>query len=324
MRSLVVALVVGVLSSVTARADPEKPWARGVSEQEQAAALAIYREGNAEFEEARYAQALAKYREAIKHWDHPAVRFNMAVSLVNLDQPLEAYESLTAALQYGDAPLGAEAYAQALTYKKLLDGQLTHLRVTCDIDGAIVTLDGQPLLSGKGDAARLLLPGAHQVVASKPGYLTETTPLVLVPGKEQVHAVKLQKLVVRTRMVRRWDARTPWLFVGAGAGALVLGGVLEYQAHNDYRSFDDQVQLQCPLGCGPNMPAGMQQVAASTQSLKTKARVENIAGVSLLAAGGAAVAVGLVGVYLNLPRSVVEHAPVVTPTGNGALATWVW
>jgi hypothetical protein len=323
VRWLAVVVLVGVVST-SVHAEPDKPWAQGVSEQEQAAALAIYKAGNAEFEESRYAQALAKYREAIQHWDHPAVRFNMAVSLVNLDQPLEAYESLTAALRFGDAPLGAEAYAQALTYKKLLDGQLTHLRVTCDLDGATVTLDGQPLFAGKGEATKLLRPGSHQVVASKPGYLTETAPLVLVPGKEQIHAVKLQKIEVHTHLVRRWSARTPWLVVGAGAGALVLGGVLDLQARSDFQSFDDQVALQCPAGCSASMPPGMQQVAAATRSLQTKARVENIAGVSLLAVGGAAVVAGLVGVYLNLPRSVVEHAPLVVPTGNGAMASWTW
>lgn len=306
------------------RAEPDKPWAQGVSEQEQAAALAIYREGNTEFEESRYAQALAKYREALKHWDHPAVRFNMAVALVNLDQPLEAYEHLTAALKYGDQPLGAEGYAQALTYKKLLEGQLTHLRVTCDVDGASVSLDGHPLFSGKGDKTMLLLPGSHEIVAAKPGFMTETTPLVLVPGKEIVHAVKLAKLEVKTRMVRRWNARAPWLIVGAGAGALVLGGVLDLQARSDYQSFDNQVALQCPAGCGPTMPTGMQKVSSSTESLRTKARVENIGGVSLLAVGGAAVAAGLVGVYLNLPRSVVERAPVVVPTANGAAAMWTF
>src|SRR5215813_4735696 len=100
-------MVLAILISGSAFAD-DKPWAAGVPDKEQAAALAIYRDGNAEFEESRYAQALAKYREAIKHWDHPAIRFNMAVSRVNLDQPLDASEDLDAAIKYGAAPLGAE------------------------------------------------------------------------------------------------------------------------------------------------------------------------------------------------------------------------
>src|SRR5262249_45044475 len=148
MRRMQIAIVlVLAATSVRARAD-DKPWAVGVPQAEQDSALAMYRDGNGEFEESRYAQAVTKYREAGKHWDHPAIRFNMAVSLINLDQPLEAYENLTAALKFGAAPIGNEAFAQAQTYKKLLDGQLTHLKITCDVDGAEVTLDGQPILHG--------------------------------------------------------------------------------------------------------------------------------------------------------------------------------
>jgi len=47
-------------------------------------------------------------------------------------------------------------------------------------------------------------------------------------------------------------------------------------------------------------------------------------GVSLLVVGGAGVAAGLVGVYLNLPRAVVEHAPAIAPTPGGAVASLRW
>jgi len=310
---LAAVLLAIALAGGRAQAD-DKPWAAGVSEQDQAAALAMYRDGNTEFEGSRYAQALAKYREAVKHWDHPAIRFNMAVALINLDQPLEAYESLERAMKFGADPLGAEGFAQAVTYKKLLDGQLTHLRVTCDSDGAEVTLDGKPFLKCKGEAARMLVPGEHQVVASKQGYQTETAALVLVPGKEHVHVVHLAP--VATKLVRRWSANRPWIVVGIGAGAALLGGVFELQSRSDYDAFDKYVMTACPAGCGPTMPVDMGQ--------KSKAHIENIAGVSLLAAGGLTAVAGLVGVYLNIPRPVLEHAPVVMPTGGGATATMEW
>lgn len=324
MRVLAIAIVMMSVHVAGAGGSADKPWAAGVSEAEQTLALSIYKEGNAEFEESRYAQALTKYREAVKHWDHPAIRFNMAVSLVNLDQPLEAYDALEHALKYGDAPLGADAYAQGLTYKKLLEGQLTHLRVTSDIPGAEVSLDGKPLLSGPGDVTQLLTPGAHQLVASKAGFLTETTPLVLLPGKETSHAVKLLPLKVSTKLVRRWKASTPWLVVGLGAGLVAVGGVAEYLAHQEYATYDQLVAAQCPNGCGPMMPDGMTAVAPSTQSHKTTGLVENVAGVSLLAVGGSVAIAGLVGVYLNQPRSVIEHGPTIAPmTGaTGVSARW--
>ena len=47
---------------------------------------------------------------------------------------------------------------------------------------ARVTFDGQPFITCPGQATRRVLPGQHQVVASKQGFVTETTDLVLVPG----------------------------------------------------------------------------------------------------------------------------------------------
>jgi hypothetical protein len=318
------AVVIALVWVGTAWAEPAKPWAAGVPEAEQTTALAMYREGNTEFQESRYAQALVKYRDALKHWDHPAIRFNMAVCLVNLDQPLEAYEHLTAALKYNDAPIGADAYAQGLTYKKLLLGQLANLKVTSDVDGAEVTLDGKPVLKGKGEATQMVVPGAHQVVAAKPGFVTETAALVLLPGKDTVHAVHLLPIVISTHMVRRWNARTPWIVLASGVGGLALGGIVELSSRSEYHTYDQLLVAQCPHGCGslPGQPA----LDPDTQSHETRAKVENVFGVSLLTLGSAAVVAGLVGVYLNLPRSVVEHGPTIAPAvgaaGTGASLSW--
>jgi len=326
MRSLG-ALVFCVLAATAARADDPKPWAAGVSDAEQAKALDIYRKGNAEFEESRYAQALALYRDAIKHWDHPAIRFNMAVCLVNLDQPLEAYEALEHALAFHDAPLGADAYAQGLTYKKLLLGQLGHLRVDCKTPGAAATLDGQPIAC-PGETTKLLLPGAHQIVASKSGFVTATTPVVLLPGKEMEQSVELEPLRIKTHTERRWSASAPWILVGAGAGAALIGGAIDVLSHSEYQTYDQLVAVQCPSGCGPQMPVGMQKVAASTESHRSNADIEKVVGLSLLGVGGAVAIAGLVGVYLNQPRPVIDTAPTVAPMigagGAGATATWCW
>src|SRR5262245_48307466 len=76
-------------------AAPEtRPWAVGVAPEAQSAALQLFKQGNSLFAESQHAAALAKYREALKVWDHPAIRYNAAVALVNLDQPLLAYENL--------------------------------------------------------------------------------------------------------------------------------------------------------------------------------------------------------------------------------------
>lgn len=310
-------VIVMVGASAAAQPTGEKPWAKNVPEDKQKLALALYKEGNGEFTESRYAQALTKYRAALEHWDHPAIRFNMAVSLINLEEPLEAFEHLESALRFGEDPLGGELHAQGLTYKKLLLGRLAKLEVSCDEAGADVTLDGKLFVKGPGKASRFVMPGDHQLVTSKPGFLTETTQLVLMPGKDTTHAVKLRTLEdAKTKLVRRWKSRTPWVVVGIGGGTAALGAIALYLSKQEFATYDQLVKAQCP--CPPGTPPD--------NSYETRGRIMNVTGVSLLAVGGAFVVGGLIGVYLNVPKRVVERVPVITPTISkqvaGASVRW--
>jgi hypothetical protein len=81
------------LPSIPLKDRQSRPWAASVSARDQAIARELYGAGNQEFVESRYAPALKKYREAITHWDHPAIRFNMAVALINLERPVEASDN---------------------------------------------------------------------------------------------------------------------------------------------------------------------------------------------------------------------------------------
>lgn len=197
-------------------------WAEGVPEAEQAIAREAYALGNAEFAESRFAQALTKYREAIKHWDHPAIRFNMAVCLINLGQLLEARDDLERSLAYGAAPLGGDSYAQGLTYRTLLDGQLGHVEATCTEAGAVVTLDGKLLFAAPGSARRHVLPGAHQLAAAKPGFRAAEVTFEAAAGKPVRYDLQpLPELAqrrwrywkhlvaVRDQRQRRWLAPDP-------------------------------------------------------------------------------------------------------------------
>ncbi len=93
-----VAALVTVMAAQRAQAQVTEgsgdPWAAGVPPERRATALRLFRLGNGFFENARYAEALRHYRDAIRSWDHPAIRFNMAVCLVNLDDPLGAHYAL--------------------------------------------------------------------------------------------------------------------------------------------------------------------------------------------------------------------------------------
>lgn len=90
-----------------------RPWARGVSEAAQQAALARFTEGNTLLLAGKMADAAARYRDALTHWDHPAIAFNLAVALIDLDAPVEQQRALVKALRFGVAPLDPEKFARA-------------------------------------------------------------------------------------------------------------------------------------------------------------------------------------------------------------------
>ena len=286
-----------------------RPWAANVAQEQRDRALRIFEEGNKLFEDSQHAAALAKYREALKSWDHPAIRYNAATALIQLDQPLGAYENLERALRYGAAPFTAENYDQALTYRKLLRGQLAELKVTCAEQNAEVTLDGQSLFMSPAEATRWLLPGAHQLVARKAGFLTETRSLNLLPGKPLVEQLSLQEnRPLPAKTVRRWAMWKPWTVLGAGAVLALAGVPVILDAKKNIDAFDREIG-SCPL------PASCMPIAPSQQALDARDRshVESVVAVSMFVVGGALMAGGTAMLIRNQPR-VVSDEPRVQAT----------
>jgi tetratricopeptide (TPR) repeat protein len=335
-RALAIAAALAVAVSVEARpkkaqpvdapppsSSPEtRPWAEGVTPENQTAALALFKEGNALFAESQHAAALAKYRDALRLWDHPAIRYNAAVALINLDQPLAADAELDSALRFGDAPLGPDTYKQALLYKKLLSGQLADLHVACDEPGAEVTLDGERLFVAPGDKTLRLLPGAHSLVARKAGYLDATHALQLPPGKKTDESIKLVSLAsLPTRTVRRWAAWKPWVLFGAGVVVAAVGVPLMLDAKSNYDKFDQTINTQCPSGCAPSA------LPTTAVEARDRAKAENGAALAMFGVGGAAAVAGVVMLILNTPHAEVRRpmpvalAPVLGPSLAGLTAS---
>jgi hypothetical protein len=275
----------------------DRPWATGVPEDAQNRALALFAEGNRLFENSEHAAALVKYREALKSWDHPAIRYNAAVTLIDLDQPLGANENLEQALRYGDAPFNPEKHQQALTYRKLLRGQLAELKVTCVEPEAEITLDGATLFTAPGEAARWVLPGPHQLVARKSGFLSATRSLSLLPGKPALEALSLQPIqTLRTRLVRRWPEWKPWAVLGSGALLALIGVPLLRDAKNNIDAYDAGVRDTCSTGCSS---AALPQAVLYARD---RGHTENVVAISLFAVGGAVIASGVVLLVLNQPH----------------------
>jgi hypothetical protein len=313
--SVRILFVLFVASSIAyAQPAEPKPWAAGVSDAEQKAALELYEQGNADFQAARFAQAIARYKEALKHWDHPAIHFNMAVCFINLDSPLEAKEHLDRALAYGADPLGPDLYAQGITYKHSIDGQISHLKITCREPGTTITLDGTFLFTAPGEIEKFVLPGKHQVVGTKPGFLTASETLDLLPARLTEHDVHLVALKAATQLERRWPSWQPWAVLAGGGGALAIGGLSLWFAKHEFNVYDAGVTTRCPSGCDAEMAASLSDL----RSVRHHGDIAQGVGFALLGVGGAAAIVGAVGVVLNQPHAVTERPVTVAPTAGGA------
>jgi tetratricopeptide (TPR) repeat protein len=314
MRGLVVIALLALCAP--ARAD-DAPWAAGVTDDQKQHAQALLDQGNAQFLDRKYPEALATYQQALAVWDHPAIRFNLVRCLIQLGRPLEAYDDLEVALKYGKAPLEESVYEEALGYQALLEGEIATIEIRCDAaqTGARVSLDGKPVITCPGGAKERYLAGPHQVVAQRAGFLTMTKDLIGVPGTHTDVDVTLAPIEIARMTVRRWRPWKPWAAVG-GAGAIaVAGGILEWRASADYGAYDRAVAATCGT---PGCASGA--LPASIASIEHRARTENRIAIGGLAVGGAALAAGAVLVYLDRERIEMPELEVA-PTSGGVSAS---
>ena len=188
-----IAVIMGLVSSQPVQAQPaasasgngEKPWYRGVSTARQEKARALFAEGAELHRQFLYTQAAARYREALTHWEHPDIFFNLARVLIKQEKPIDAHESLLKALQWGAQSLAPEDYERAQEYLQLLKAQIAEVEIRCDEPGAEVIVDGEVLFTGPGAVSRKILPGPHLIVASKKGHLDDSQRVEARPGEHR-------------------------------------------------------------------------------------------------------------------------------------------
>ncbi|MEZ4399535.1 MAG: PEGA domain-containing protein [Kofleriaceae bacterium] len=305
---LIALALAGALVAVPAAADPP-PWSVGVTDAAKAAAQGHVDAGNAQFLAGKFVDALAAYRAALAAWDHPAIRFNVVRCLIQLDRPVEAADELKLALRYGAAPLDDAVYAEAVTYDKLLANQIGELTVTCAQRDVAVTLDGVALATCPIEISRRLRPGAHQVVGTRPGYLTEAPTVIVLGGEPTRLALTLAPLAASARVVHRWSPAVPWLVFGGGLVVAGAGGLVDLSAAADAASYDRYVAQHCAeRACDRDLEL------AAVAALETRAAQKSVIGTGLVVVGAGAAVTGAVMLYLNRARTVSDAPPRVTPT----------
>lgn len=321
-RWAVTVIVVALSSTAIAQgAEQERPWAKGVAPSAQKQALEIFRLGNAALKESQWRAASERYREALALWDHPAINYNLALALLQLDQPIETYQRLEAALKYGAAPLDADKYEQAQRYRALIDKQVARVELRCDVEGAVVKLNGQQVLIGPGAYKGMVRAGAIAVVASKEGFLTNEQNPTLLGGETRTIELALSAAEQAVEYRRLFAAWIPFAVLGAGA-ALAAGGVgLHLSARNQFAAYDRGVEGCVDVSTGGCVPS------LDLAALRSQGQGQQAGAMVLYGIGGAAIAAGAVLLYVNRPQPYradvkVESAfllvPSVGPNGAGA------
>ncbi len=268
-----------------------RPWYQDVPLDAREAARKLFKSGNALFKNGILARAAPEYAEALKHWDHPNIHYNLGLAQMNLDQPVEAHANFIAALKYGEAPLQQVRFTLAKSFKDLLERQLSLVQIRCDELGARVEMDGQLLFTGPGAHEAFVRPGPHVIVASKEGLVTNEVARTFEHGARVALNLKLNAEEEMIQYRRRWSPAVPLSFLAAGAAVAAGGGGLFYAGVKAKRDAEGAATSQCPEGCDPPLD-GMSAKRAQSARLQR-------AAIGAFAVGGATFIVGVVLEVLN-------------------------
>jgi hypothetical protein len=275
-----------------------RPWAAGVTPEQQKRAMELFREGNTNHNDGLFVKAAELYQQALESWDHPAIHYNLALSLMNLDRPIDVERSLQKAITYGDAPLNKDKYDHAKEYLLLVQQQLATVDISCSKPGAKVSVDGKEAFTvgtkGEGGAFKSRVKiGKHTFVAEKPGYNAEIEAPFIGPGETFRIELKLYTAEELTRYRRRWQATwVPYVVIGSGVAVALVGAAFEMSAKSSYNDFDDAVARCAAM-------TGSSACSANLSSMRDSGDSKRTIGYIAYGVAGATIATGAVLLWLN-------------------------
>lgn len=280
----------------------QDPWDEHITPEQKQTAARAFQDANKDFNYGLGDQAVDKYQRAVKLWPHPSIHYNLALALLDLKRPVESEEHLKQAVAGGLKGLNnqPDKLEQANRYLKLIADQLATIEVSCDKEGARVSVDSKrvfTVVKGAANSYRHRIEiGKHTFVAEKPGFVTVVDAPFIGPGETFRIALPLLTADELTRYSQRWPGtRTPWYIVGGGILAGTVAGILQWQASKNFQDFDRRV-ARCntdavSAGCDANQFANLRDTGDSERTL-------GIVGYGL---AGAAIATGALLFYLNRP-----------------------
>lgn len=298
----------------------ETPWSKGVSLETQAKANALYDEGNQLFAQQAHTAALEKYKAALALWNHPLIRFNLAVTEIRLERVLEAADDLDEALKYGDKPFKPELYQQALDYQALIKGRVGYIEASCDTTATHLLLDGKPWFDCPGTNKQRIAAGEHAIVGERQGYLTTSQKIVVTGGATAEAKVALIPLDAAVKLEYPHARWMPWTLTGVGLAVGLAGVGTYFLGKSQLDQFQTDYAVQCAAGCEPGLTAPQHRPLLDEQN---GAELKGKVGIAMMATGGGVMVTGLVLAIMNRPRRVLPKVEVA-PTPGGAQAAVGW
>jgi hypothetical protein len=275
---------------------------------------ALFAEGAELFKQWRFDEAEQKFREALAYREHPVIFLYLSRTLDKQHRLVESHTTLMQALRRDRALLSPEDVQVADDLQTSLESRLAQIEVSCDVPGAEVSLDGEPWFTAPGRPRRILGAGQHVLIARKPGYFPVTEAVSLIPGKRTRLVLRMTADIVHVE--RRWQPWQPRTVAGAGVAMSLAGSLLLWQASSDYAAIRHELEKCGESSCSP----------ISIHRNDRAAWKERI-GTGALIVGGTALAAGVAGMLLNLPRfrhsepgrglEALDIAPMLT----GAIAS---
>jgi tetratricopeptide (TPR) repeat protein len=210
VRSISIAAFVTTLwlGAAVAQAQPEP----------QEVARGHYERGVEAIEDARWSDALAEFQRSYEIWPTPPALFNAGLALRALGRVREARDVFSALLEQhpdADAAIRAEAEELERTTSQRI-GRIEIAGLPPPSSSLRIRLDGVPHEDGGARPLRLEVdPGDHALVVSQSGYDSfEWDGVVDDGGRERIQ-VRLERSGVPV-----------WVWIVAGAGALVAAGIV--------------------------------------------------------------------------------------------------
>jgi tetratricopeptide (TPR) repeat protein len=288
-----------------------EPWYEASTAEAQERAKALFAKAIEKHQQLLREDATELYEQALAHWDNPDIRWNLALVLEDLGRYLRAHQQLDRVLRWGEA-LGIERLRQVQARMLALETQrLARIDAESSESGADIKLDGQLWFRGADRRSAPVLPGTHSIAAVKAGYFSVTRSVYVTAGQEAHVALPMDAdHLIETR---RWATWKPWAVVAAGAVVAAAGSALEVQAFAQRTTAATALEDRChTLICEPS----------PSPALYDRAMTKHAFAIGAFAAGGAALAFGVVLAWLNQPRRQhtearppprIELTPILAP-----------